>query len=316
MVAQLKGLLGKTNRPIVVNGKLLCMGRNLVAAHLSNYKLAFDVLGLNQDLSASFGELMINQEIRRFRDAYDEILNGTGLDADALDMSVDQFTGAVIIETPAYRELIKREMHETGRQYNHTMTALIRQFMVEYTVNWFDNYVYLFNRRIAAQHMPIMVRGHFVAGLYQPLIVGTKSLPSPLLYGANQWFYNLLSGGEEYLERSSDSTRKLDLSCVAMCDVADTFHTPVIYELDRKVWMLMVELVVLSKLSEEATSEVTKKYNFLFRKALYNPLESSRSEGRMLTEEQRDAAIHRNNAQLFSSMVDFVSKMDTQLRTV
>lgn len=317
MVKQLKGLLGKTNRPIVINGSLLSMDRSLIVAHLSNYKVIFETLGSGGlSISADQAEKHMYQKIQAFQEKYDSVLAGTDIDPTQIIMSVDQFTGAVVIETPSYKELLRKEMHELDKQYSKRISDLTRDFITDYTANWFDSYVYLFNRRIAAQHMSIAVRGHFVAGLYQPLVVGTKSFPSPILYGRNRWLYDIFSGSEEYLERPADSNRRLELSCVAMCDVCSVFNTPVIFELDRKVWMLMIELLLLSKLSEEASTAVIKRYNSLFRKALYNPVNSSRNEGRILTDDQALLAEHHNNAQLFAAMMDYASKIDKQLRTV
>lgn len=317
MVALLKGLLGKSNRPIVINGKLLCQGRNPVVVSLLNYRVVFSVLGSNEEIASEAGENMITQVIKDYGSRYDEILSGArGIVADEVSASVDTFTGAVILETPAYQALSREDMHRVGVQHSTTVSQLVHDFVAEYTMDYFDSYVYLLNRRIAAQHMPIMVRGHFVSGLFQPLVVGTKAIPSPFVYGENHWFHDILASQEEYLERSMDSTRKLDLSCVAMCDICSTFQTPVIYELDRKVFMLMLELILLSQLNQESSAVLIKKYNHLFKRALYNPEQAARSAGQRLTEEQLADAKHRNAAQLFTDMMDYTTKLRTAIRTV
>ena len=68
MVVQLKGLLGKTNRPIVVNGKLLSMGRSPVTACLQNYHVTFNVLGTQNELPNDVADLLMAQQIAAFRE--------------------------------------------------------------------------------------------------------------------------------------------------------------------------------------------------------------------------------------------------------
>lgn len=316
MVVQLKGLLGKTNRPIVVNGKLLTSGRSPITACLQNYHVTFNVAGTQNEIPSDVADAMITSYLLEFREKYDSVLAGTNIVTDGVEADVDSFTGAVIIETPSYKRLLEQDMHDLRHQFNQKVTALAHDFIVDYTSNWFDNYLCLFNRRIAAQHMPINVRSHFVSGLYQPLVVGTSKLPSPLSYGCNEWFLNILHNDEEYLETDTGSNRKLNLSCIAMCDIAKAFNTPVVFELDRKVWMLMVELLLLSKLDDAASSMMVRRYQHLFQKAVYDPLQNSRSEGRILTEDQKRDAVHRSSAQLFSAMMNYATKLNTQLATL
>ena len=68
------------------------------------------------------------------------------------------------------------------------------------------------------------------------------------------------SGREKYIERGSDYPRKLDLSCVAMCDIAEVFNTPVIRELDRKYFMFMSFIVVLDQLDKDYSNKLALKY--------------------------------------------------------
>ena len=293
MVTQLKGLLGKNKRPIVVNGELLKNGRNLVVACLNNYKVEFSLLGTNTEWSVEKGTTFINERISKFVSDFGGIL-GKDIGADEATAYVDAFSGAVIIETLSYQALSAEHMHDRNVQHAPQVAQLLTRFLAEYTYNYMDIFVYLFNRRIAASHAPIITRGHFVAGLFQPLIVETKALRSPLSFGGNAWVLDIFAEQAEWLERSQDYARGLNLNCVASCDIASVFGVPVVTQMDRKNWMLMLELCLLTQLEKERGLQLRDWYGLIFNSII----ESDAQRG------------------LFAAMMDYTNKLRTGVRVV
>lgn len=317
MDAELSVLLGKAARPVVLNGKLLCVDKSPVLVSRSAYQVEYKVAGTGLYLPQERGEELIATQVSSFNDVYGEILNGTGMATTGFNpATIDSFTGAIILESKAFTEISRAELHDGTTQFQPRTAKLLRQFITEYTENWFEIYLYLFNRRISAQHMPFSVRSHFVAGLFQPLMIETKSLKSPLSYGENRWFYNIFREYEEFLTLSGDNDKRVSLSCVAMCDIANIFRAPVMFDLDRKVWVFIMELLLLKQLDDNSSHRMIQRYSRLFSRASYNAEAALRRQGRLLTDEELEFARHQNYAQLFARMTDYTSHLLTQLRMV
>lgn len=294
MVTLLKGLLGKVKRPIIVNGKLLTVGRSQVVVGLTNYHVVFSVLGSGDELDTEAGETLIKKSLQQFSEQFGAILDGSDIvdSQESLDAFVDSFTGAIVIESQTYRAIYAERMHESGTQHRPEVALLVKDFVTYYTNCWMDIYVNLYNRRIGSPHSPIATRAHFVAGFFQPLLISSAALRSPLEFGQNEWFYQIFSDSEEFLERSHDYVRNLSLSCVAMCDIANCFNVPVVTELDRLDWVLMCMLVLLSQLDKDASVELSKRYGSIFKRIM----------GR------------KESVVLFSSMMDYANKIRTAVR--
>lgn len=263
MVKLLKGLLGKTKKAVVVNGRLLSVDRKHVTAFMNNYRIEFEVMGTGQALNTDQGINLIVKELKEFNERYAGIV----LDSQAQDYIeafVDAYTGAVVIENTAYKMLYDRANHAVGVQCMAVHERYLRQFISEYTFNYMDSFVFLLNRRIAAQHMSMQVRGHFVAGFYQPLVVDTVGTASPFTFGEHAWFRQIFEPYEKHLEHTSDSNRKLELSCVASCDISAIFGCPVVPQLERDRWMFICLVVALSQLDKEQSLNLTRRYGRMF----------------------------------------------------
>lgn len=309
-------LLGKVGRPIVLNGKLLCWEKSPILASRPNYSCEYRVAGKDIMMPAADGDKLIEDSINEFAEKYGEILLGTGLNPkELLPPALDSFTGAIVMETVLFHEISRRELHEGGSQFKRTVVDLLNKFVLEYTKNWYEIYLYLFNRRLLAQHMPYIVKGHFVSGLYQPLLVETPKIMSPLRYGENSWLYSIFSGYEEFLYLSGERDRKISLSAVAMCDICKIFKSTVMFELDRKLWVLMVELLLMLRLDAEEASAMTKMYSRLMSRILTNPSIAARRGGRLLTDAEQENLSHYDYASLFANMADYAVKSGTQLAT-
>lgn len=306
MVSLLKGLLGKARKPIILNGEIVMKGRAPIMASLTKYRLSFEVAdnSAKQIEPEQMDELLL-ASAQKFNSKYSAILTGDEDFEVTARGEVDMFTGAVSITTALYRQLSELEPHELTRQHLPAVREALTTFTTDYTSNYYDIFLFLLNRRLTANHMPITVKGHLVAGLFQPFIVSTEQFKSPFLFPENQWLYDLFCPYEELLERADISNKHLDLSCIAMCDIADALHTYPVFELDKRVFMFMLIAAALSQLSQEASSELAKRYRSLATEAMTSPIQQSRAAGSVLTEEQRIEAIHRDNAQLFAKLVDY-----------
>ena len=294
MAIQLKGLLGKTPRPIIINGKLLCEGRNPIRVYMSSFKEVYRVSGTQKELTSEQAEEMINSAITEFRTKYDSVLVGTGYDPNEVSGTVDSFSGAIILNSKSFTVLASEENHRTGVQHTANVAALLKQFMVEYICNYYDIYVYLLNRRISAQHMPSIMKAHFTHGLFQPIIVSTADIKTPLAYDENAWMHHAFRSEEKYLERQEDGNRKLNLSCIAMCDIARIFNAPIVLDMDRKEFVLITLLCVLSQLDQTASQELSKKYSSTFSNVMNE----------------------RSRVELFSAMMKYATKTRTALKVV
>lgn len=309
MVKVLQGLLGKTKCPLILNGKLYCIRNNPVLVSLSKYTLEFrtarddELLDSDQQLEEMRSQLIATESYLLGRDIEWANIRYTA--------DVDTFSGAIVIRSAAYSQMFNPENYELGIQHTPEVLEKLRKLMVDYISDYYAIFARLLSRRITAQHMPVQIRSHLVAGLFQPLVVSTKLIPSPMEFEWNRWYTDLFGDNNTYLERSADTTRKLNISCIAMCDVADTFDTPVIFELDRKAFMLMSMLLITTQIDEASGSALANTQQYTFRKLLYNPIEVARREGQLLSPADEEEAIHYNSAQFFTAALEYVRSMRT-----
>lgn len=100
-----------------------------------------------------------------------------------------------MLESELYHRMMDPyEFHRTDRTYTDAAQKIRAGLLLEYINNYYDIYNYLFNRRLMATHMPSFVKGHLVAGLFQPIMCSTELIPSPLIYPAVASVRTLLSG--------------------------------------------------------------------------------------------------------------------------
>lgn len=269
MVARLKELLGRKKSYIIVNGNLLCVNKSPLRIVKENYRLAFYV-GTNEDeYTARDGVEIIKESISEFKERFDGILPN-GIQNDVAEMAIDNYTGAVIITSASYRVLSDIAVHKKNIQHTEEVSAIMRDFVTYYTKEWMKIFVYLMNTRIASQSMRKAIRGRFIAGFYQPIVIDTPLIRSPFLFGENAWYLDLLGNYVEELESPADSGRKLRLNCVAMCDLAEVVGCQPVKELDRKHYMLIVLLNLLLKLNPDAPAELSSYWMTMFKNIAKN----------------------------------------------
>ena len=266
MVLRLKRLLGKTRRPIVLNGELLKYEGSVILASLKKYKVMLELSGREVEYDVDDFETLVDGKIAKFNEKYGSIV-GDISDEDTT-AGVDQFSGAIVVNTPVFRIPIEEHMHDVDAQFMPGVAEKVTAFLNEYTANYMDVYIYLLNRRVASTHAPIMTRGHLVEGLFQPLIVDTALIKSPFRFGPNKWLSDLFESDTVWLEHSGDHVRGVTVSCVAMCDIAKQFGVVPVKQLDRKHWMFMCELVLVSAVNKEDGVRLQRKYGAMFNKIL------------------------------------------------
>lgn len=257
MASHLSGLLASKGKPLICNGKLLMHGRQLVFARIdkgASYGVVFSAAARNnaqgggeisltgsdsgeKDEKGMLTEKSLIDSILDFDRKYAPAWNRSpeSVSAKNIFKAVDPYTGAVILESEFYQKMMDPyEFHRTDRNYNEAARRIRAELLLEYINNYFDIYTYLFNRRLMSTHMSSFVKGHLVAGLFQPIICSTEFIRSPLIYPAVASFRTLLSGDhagirdgagdiEVRLEPSGSSNRGLQLTCVSMYDFCNRF---------------------------------------------------------------------------------------------
>lgn len=257
MVSHLSDLLSSKGKPLICNGKLLMYGRQLVFAREStNYSVVFTTASRNNNSGAG-SEIILSEGTTE--DGEDKVvLNEKTLIDSLLDFdrkyasawnrtpesvspknlfkAVDPYTGAVILESELFRKMMDPyEFHRTDRNYNEAAMKIRAELLLDYINNYYDIYTYLFNRRLMATHMSSFVKGHLVAGLFQPIICSTELIRSPFDYSAVAQVLTLLSGDHAAirdsagdivvrLEPTENSNRGLTLTCVSMYDFCNRFN--------------------------------------------------------------------------------------------
>ena len=305
----LKSLLGKSKRPMIINGSLAKLGqRSPILASLSGYSLVFETGG---SVATTIEKDEMLEAIQEEMNNWDAKYNDSHLVSAARDkdycFKVDNFTGALIIQSPLFQVLADVANHNPDRQQPAVVKDMLKSFVADYTIDYFEVFLYLLNRRITAQHMPVRVKGHLTGGFFQPVIVETDGIKSPFGYPEFGWLFDDLNKRSVTLEYHTDSSRKLDLTCIAMCDLSEFFgiRYPVV-ELDRRIFLLMLSMTSLSQLDIEKANKLGEQYSKLFAVAVTSPLERAlRDSSRILTDEDKHRLSLRNPPELFSSMMNF-----------
>lgn len=176
--------------------------------------------------------------------------------------AVDPYTGAVVLESELYHKMMDPyEFHRTDRNYNEAAQKIRTSLLLDYINNYYDIYTYLFNRRLMATYMPSYVKGHLVAGLFQPIECSTELIRSPFIYPAVGGFRSLINGDspaikdgagniEIRLEPTDTSNRGLTLTCVSMYDFCRRFSPAAVdveggqllvpKQMDKRVFMFVL----------------------------------------------------------------------------
>lgn len=290
MGSLLSEYLSSKGKPLICNGKLLMYGRQLIFAREStNYTVMFTVASRNNksgggvEINLTTGEgttpqaegdsadntlteEKVIESLLDFDRKYAAAWGRSEADVhpDKISCAVDTYTGAVVLESELYHKMMDPyEFHRVDRNYSEAAQKVRAELLLEYINNYFDIYTYLFNRRLMATHVSPFVKGHLVAGLFQPIICSTELIRSPLEYPAADSLMSILKGQalglqdtagniEIILEPNENSNRGLRLTCVSTYDFVNRFRgtgttdgtTPqkllVPKQLDKRVFMFIL----------------------------------------------------------------------------
>lgn len=275
VVRQLSGLISDTiKRAVIINGKLVTnKGRTVYVKMASNYHISFlTVLPNKEEVELPEGDMLLDSIAAEFNEKYKSLANGNEDLLIHFQANIDSFTQTVVLKNGLYNFLIDKgdenHLHDGTRQFQEDAQVLLKEFVVESIINYLEIYIFRIGRRLTGGHMPAIVKGHLVAGLYQPLVVQTKHIECPLKFGELSWFLNYLNSPEsveEYIERTQETKRGLDLSVIAISDLNAKFSTPIIRELNRVHWLFILYASILGRLDQNGSSRFIAKYQNLYK---------------------------------------------------
>lgn len=272
----LGGLLSdKVKRPIIVNGKLFTTpkGQIVYVKMGAGYRVNF-FTSTSRNLDAEDiledGEELLGKMIEEFNEKY-KVFATDKVTLLEFNANIDSFTKAVVLHSGLYDVLLDiddvNHLHDGTRQFREDMQTKLAEFLTDSFINYFEVYVLLLNKRLMGGHLPIIVKGHLVAGLYQPLVVQTRYIRSPLKFGEFKWFFDYLNSPEdceEYLERVMQTSRSLDLSVISISDLQAKFGVPNIRELKRVHWLFILMLVLIRRYSSDGRKRFVARYQRLY----------------------------------------------------
>lgn len=273
MVNQLRGFLsGRLKKPIIINGRLVTMDNRILMASRDNYKVIFTLVGAGTtETVIENGEEIIEKRAVEFNRKYSKIYGRQNDDVTQFSASVDSFTGAVILKNPLYEFLLdkndEQHFHDGTRQFTEDTQKLITEFTKELVINYFEIYCHLFNRRLMASHMPIMIKGHLVSGFYQPLVIRTRGIDCPLELGEFAWFHEFINSPEvceKRLESIQETTRGLELTAISMYDFSAKFGVSCVKELNRLYFMFILYTILINTLEDGASGEMVNHFKKIY----------------------------------------------------
>lgn len=285
MVNSLSGLLSdKMRKPVIINGRLFTDGNAIIMLRREKYRvIVIKVMpGQQEEILENGDELLVG-----FADAFDQkygsLFNDGGKprqeDANYF-ANVDPFTGAIVLKNELYTRLLDKDnefrFHDPSFQLKTPVQTVVDEFVKEFVMNYFEIYSYLLNRRLMASHMPVKIKGHLVAGLFQPIVVGTKHIDCPLHLGEFSWFFDSLNSPtqvEKPLESIYETSRGLELSAVAMSDFSQRFYTPCAQNLNRLYFQFILYTILLNTHKDGTAAEMVKRF-----RRIYHAMEQGRGD--------------------------------------
>lgn len=268
MVNQLNSLIsGTVRRPIIINGKLVALGTQMLMVRRDNYKVVFlKVDNGHTEVEVPDGDAILDKLADEFNARYGALVGYNKEAMETFTTSVDPFTGAMILKNGVYTAMLDKNdemhLHDGLAQFSPEHQKVITDFEVEFITNYFEIYVSLLNRRIMSSHIPMKIKSHLVAGLYQPLVVQTKGIDCPLRMSRFNWFFQYInspSQREELLESMNETSRGLELSVIAMCDLRSKFDTPLVRELNRVHFMYILYMGLLDSIKDHGAVDLAVK---------------------------------------------------------
>lgn len=272
MVNRLSGLLSKSRKPLIVNGKVLMYKGNLVAVRRENYRVIMSYLQKGgQEVVIDESDKLLNEEADSFNKEFAFPFPGVDNNLNEFVASIDSFTGAIVVKNKLYDILLDKNnnmnFHDDKYQFKQDVKDLIEKFNTYYIVNYFGIYLYLLNRRLTGSYMPMKIKGHLTNGLFQPLVVRTKSIDCPLELPEFHWFHDMLDNPEsceKRLEGVMETTRGLELTVIAMSDFYKKFGGGLLRDFNKIYFVYIIYCNLLHYLYGDKWMVMTEEYNKLY----------------------------------------------------
>ena len=269
MVSLLKSLLGKNFRFIIVNGELANLAGVPFRACRENFHIKFKQYSTmkteeQSDMDSEICISHLRKMISDFDKKYSSIILNRSISTVETNGYVDPFTGAIIINSKTYDLVSDPSLHDGKNQYTTEQEKLLGEFRINHIKNYMKIFNYTINRRLTSQYMPVTVKGHLIGGLFQPTMVQSPNIISPMTYGLNSWVRAIFASDEVHLSMEGTSKTKLTLSCVSMYDISKKMGMDTIIGLDRKRFMFMLLATLLSQTDKKELEEFCNDNSFLF----------------------------------------------------
>lgn len=254
--------LGELPRSIIVNGQVVTHHNSLILVQNVKHKLQYLAPDKTvQDTATCDG--LIRSMFKG--NMYAECVNSSAQQAERFQQDIDPFTGSVVIRSKGFINFQETCMSQQDPTLTREEKIFWSNLSNTYIRDYYETFRILLQRRLG-QKMPYHVRGRLVKGLYQPIVVATPYIVSPFAFPENEWFLDMFNGAIDVPCKSSDNQRRLDLSCVSMWDYCRTLNTPIVQELDFKVFMLANCLALLShSQNRTAANAFHAKYQHLIQ---------------------------------------------------
>lgn len=273
MVRQLSGLVSeKVKKPIILNGKLVVDDGALVLARREKYSVIFSKSVGGKEVTIENAEDILNAYADAFNSKFSGVFSRVDTNATSFHANVDSFSGAVVLKNGIYTALLDKSdenhFHDGRMQFRSQVQDLITEFNRDFIFDYFDIYQLLLDRRLMASHIPAKIKGHLVAGLYQPLVVRTRHIDCPLELPEFQWFFNHINSPEiceERLESVQETARGLELTVIAMSDFSKKFGTKCMRELNRRYFQFILYAILCGQLNPGFSAAMCQRYKNLYR---------------------------------------------------
>lgn len=225
MASLLSERTGEKGNPVIYNGKLLMYGKRRVLVksdRQGNFKPVFFVRAAKDEIinlttgegmpnggedpetgaSLRLNEAKLLDMTLEFDRKYAPVWfrDPASCTTDTIEASVDTCTGAIVLESELYRRTMEPEsFHRVDKAYKPEEIRVRAELLLEYIDNYYDIFTHLLNPRLNATSTPFYVKGHLVAGLFQPIRIATDKVRSPFDYPILSPFSSILNGKMEGL---------------------------------------------------------------------------------------------------------------------
>ena len=247
MSALLNDVATKGAKFIISCGSILRYEGKIVYADIeerSNKMVFFIKEGGARTVITKDGDELIRKSLGEFAEKYGVFCpteeSAAANNAYDIFVSRDDFVGAYITTIGLYGMLANPEEHKVVRFYEGAKNDLMKEFVLEQLIGYFDIFVSKTSKSLTMPRMPMKIRAHFVAGFFQPYYVTTGSIVCPLKWGRFSWLVSPWSDCHITLESASSSPRGLQLTCVDMSDFCSRVGVRLQTELNRKYFMCAI----------------------------------------------------------------------------